>query len=510
MGQSNDKIAIKHYKTITQANTILSVPTKEFKEQVLLSIKLENADALQYQYTAYQLINNKLERLVTSEESAPLNNEVSFQKTFFTKYHFEKEQPLKIIIKKKDHNDSEIECNVTLGSIIGSKDNILKFPINNSIDNEIIVIKVTELKDNQKYVNFNFEIQHDNNIQFTKNKFRFNYVIKHGLDLYQSETISRQGTFNASHIPMSLLDSNFNIEFINYKNKCIKSIDIELNEFLNKNGKFQTITLPIHKKKQIQLINKSEIKQSFSFIDYLKSGVQIGMSIAIDFTRSNGLPSDPQSLHYISQGQMNQYENVIYSCGKIISHYNHEQKFTVYGFGANLQGQNIQSMSFPINGNSNDPSIHTIDNVIEQYHQIVHTLDFSGPTYFGPVLKETIKNINKEREINNLKYTILMILTDGIINDMNECIDLLIKADKLPLSVIIIGIGNSDFSQMEELNMENNTLISNDGERCCRDLIQFVTFEKYKGNGMKLAETVLEAIPKQIITYYSMNNVFPN
>ena len=180
-------------------------------------------------------------------------------------------------------------------------------------------------------------------------------------------------------------------------------IDIELNEFLNKNGKFQTITLPIHKKKQIQLINKSEIKQSFSFIDYLKSGVQIGMSIAIDFTRSNGLPSDPQSLHYISEGQMNQYENVIYSCGKIITHYNHEQKFTVYGFGANLQGQNTQSMCFPVNGNLNDPSIHTIDNVIEQYHQIVHTLDFSGPTYFGPVLKETIKNINKEREINHLK-----------------------------------------------------------------------------------------------------------
>ena len=103
-----------------------------------------------------------------------------------------------------------------------------------------------------------------------------------------------------------------------------------------------------------------------------------------------------------------------------------------------------------------------------------------------------------------------MILTDGIINDMNECIDLLVKGEKLPLSVIIIGIGKSDFSQMEELNAKNNPLISNNGERCCRDLVQFVSFKKCQNNGTKLAELVLEAIPKQIISYYSMNNIFPN
>jgi hypothetical protein len=140
----------------------------------------------------------------------------------------------------------------------------------------------------------------------------------------------------------------------------------------------------------------------------------------------------------------------------------------------------------------------------------VHTLDLSELKYFGPILRETIKNIKKEKEINHLKYTVLMLLTNGIVNDMNECVDLLVKGEKLPLSVIIIGIGKSDFSQMEELNAEINPLISYDGERCCRDLIQFVAFEKYKCNGMKLAETVLEAIPKQIITYYSMNNIFPN
>ena len=40
---------------------------------------------------------------------------------------------------------------------------------------------------------------------------------------------------------------------------------------------------------------------------------------------------------------------------------------------------------------------------------------------------------------------ILFILTDGEIHDKQEVIDLLIQCNKLPLSIIIVGIGNGDF-----------------------------------------------------------------
>ena len=45
-----------------------------------------------------------------------------------------------------------------------------------------------------------------------------------------------------------------------------------------------------------------------------------------------------------------------------------------------------------------------------------------------------------------------MILTDGIIDDMDDTIDELVEGSFLPLSVIIIGVGNADFSNMEELD----------------------------------------------------------
>ncbi len=39
-------------------------------------------------------------------------------------------------------------------------------------------------------------------------------------------------------------------------------------------------------------------------------------------------------------------------------------------------------------------------------------------------------------------YNILLIITDGEIHDMPSTKDLIVRASKMPLSVIIIGVGN--------------------------------------------------------------------
>jgi hypothetical protein len=57
---------------------------------------------------------------------------------------------------------------------------------------------------------------------------------------------------------------------------------------------------------------------------------------------------------------------------------------------------------------------------------------------------------NKERGSN--EYIILLILTDGEIHDMENTINCLIQSAKLPLSIIIVGIGSEDFTKMEILD----------------------------------------------------------
>ena len=43
-----------------------------------------------------------------------------------------------------------------------------------------------------------------------------------------------------------------------------------------------------------------------------------------------------------------------------------------------------------------------------------------------------------------------------------------------------------------------------------RDLVQFVPFNKFKYDPNKLAEEVLEEVPRQVIEYYTMNNLYPD
>ena len=102
-----------------------------------------------------------------------------------------------------------------------------------------------------------------------------------------------------------------------------------------------------------------------------------------------------------------------------------------------------------------------------------------------------------------------MILTDGVINDFEETVDALVEGSFLPLSVIIIGIGDADFKKMEDLDGDVKPLISRYGIKRQRDLVQFVPFLRYESNPEQLAFEVLEEIPRQIVDYYEQNNIDP-
>ncbi len=47
---------------------------------------------------------------------------------------------------------------------------------------------------------------------------------------------------------------------------------------------------------------------------------------------------------------------------------------------------------------------------------------------------------------SQLKYYVLLILTDGCIMDMDHTLQAIVKASELPLSLLIVGVGNEDFS----------------------------------------------------------------
>lgn len=61
---------------------------------------------------------------------------------------------------------------------------------------------------------------------------------------------------------------------------------------------------------------------------------------------------------------------------------------------------------------------------------------------------------------HNQKYMILLIITDGIINDMQKTIDEIVRGSSLPLSIIIVGVGEADFTSMDVLDADDEPLYS--------------------------------------------------
>ena len=52
----------------------------------------------------------------------------------------------------------------------------------------------------------------------------------------------------------------------------------------------------------------------------------------------------------------------------------------------------------------------------------------------------------------------MLILTDGEINDFQASFDCIVAASHLPLSIIIIGVGNSNFENMIKLDNDDLSL----------------------------------------------------
>jgi len=49
----------------------------------------------------------------------------------------------------------------------------------------------------------------------------------------------------------------------------------------------------------------------------------------------------------------------------------------------------------------------------------------------------------------------LLLLTDGVISDMDDTVQAIVNASYLPISLIIVGVGNADFAQMDFLDCDN-------------------------------------------------------
>ncbi|XP_074726126.1 copine-8 isoform X2 [Strix uralensis] len=261
------------------------------------------------------------------------------------------------------------------------------------------------------------------------------------------------GEFTTSYRELSRGQSQFNVyEVINPKKKGKKK------KYVNSG----TVTL-------LSFLIETEV----SFLDYIKGGTQINFTVAIDFTASNAL-----------------------------------------GFGARLPPDGRVSHEFALNGNPQNPYCHGIDGVMEAYYRSLKSVQLYGPTNFAPVINHVARYAASVKD--GSQYFVLLIITDGVISDMAQTKESIVNASKLPMSIIIVGVGPAEFDAMEELDGDV-VRISSRGKFAERDIVQFVPFRDYidrSGNHVlsmaRLAKDVLAEIPEQFLSYMRVRGIKPS
>uniref|UniRef100_A0A674N834 Copine-3 n=2 Tax=Takifugu rubripes TaxID=31033 RepID=A0A674N834_TAKRU len=266
-----------------------------------------------------------------------------------------------------------------------------------------------------------------------------------------------------------------------------------------------------YKNSGVIIVKKCSIVKEYTFLDFIMGGCQINFTIAIDFTGSNGDPRLPNSLHYINPQGYNEYLSAIWAVGNVIQDYDSDKMFPAFGFGAQIPPRMQVSHEFPINFNPSNPFCAGIEGVIQAYQQCLPQVKLYGPTNFSPIINHVAqfgKQAVHQQTASN--YFVLLIITDGVITDMDETRSAIVNASSLPMSIIIVGVGGADFTAMEFLDGDDGILRSATGQAAMRDIVQFVPFRQFQNAGAAaLAQSVLAELPDQVTSFFNTFHLKP-
>ncbi|KAK9735374.1 hypothetical protein RND81_04G202400 [Saponaria officinalis] len=251
-------------------------------------------------------------------------------------------------------------------------------------------------------------------------------------------------------------------------------------------------------------------KELYSFLDYISSGFELNFMVAVDFTASNGNPTSPDSLHYIDpSGRLNAYQRAIMEVGEVIQFYDSDKRFSAWGFGGRTPDGTV-SHCFNLNGNPHDSEVAGIEGIMGAYNSALRSVSLHGPTLFGNVINKAAEIAGQSLRQNTSKYYILLIITDGVLTDLQETINSLVKASDLPLSILIVGVGAADFTQMEILDADTGRrLESTTGRIATRDIVQFVPIREVQAGQKSMVQSLLEELPGQFLTYMRSREIKP-
>uniref|UniRef100_A0A671VNA3 Copine-2 n=1 Tax=Sparus aurata TaxID=8175 RepID=A0A671VNA3_SPAAU len=449
-------------------------------------------------------------------ETAVNNLNPVFGVKFQVDYHFEEIQKLRFAMFDEDKCATQLyehdflgEFICTLGVIVSNKKLHRPLILANGkpAGKGSIMITAQELSDNRiitltlsgrKLDKKDFFGKSDPYLEFHKQGEDGKWMLVHRTEVIKNTLDPSWKSFTVPLISLCNGDVDRNIKVL-----CYDYDNDGGHDFI---GEFQTTVTKMSEAQnsvevEFDCINPKKQKKKKN---YKNSGIIIvklckvrmdGWIVGIDFTASNGNPREPSSLHYINPLGSNEYLTAILAVGQIIQDYDTDKMFPALGFGAQLPP---------------DWKV-CVEGIAQAYSACLPHIRFYGPTNFAPIISHVARFAAQAlQQEKAAQYFTLLIITDGVISDMDETRDAIVQASKLPMSIIIIGVGNADFAAMEFLDGDASVLRSSTGEEAVRDIVQFVPFRDFRNAPKEtLAKSVLAELPQQVTQYFKQRNLPP-
>uniref|UniRef100_A0A8C1DZR4 Copine-2 n=1 Tax=Cyprinus carpio carpio TaxID=630221 RepID=A0A8C1DZR4_CYPCA len=453
-------------------------------------------------------------------ETAVNNLNPVFGVKFQVDYHFEEVQKLKFAMFDEDKCSTQLYEHDFLGeftslSIIVSNKNLhrpLILANGKPAGKGAITITAQELSDNRiitltlcgrKLDKKDFFGKSDPYLEFHKQGDDGKWMMVHRTEVIKNTLDPVWKPFTVPLISLCNGDVDRNIKVL-----CYDYDNDGGHDFI---GEFQT-TVNKMSEAQNGVEVGLECERVVTCVVYVKIKHFLMFTVGIDFTASNGNAREPSSLHYINPMGSNEYLSAIWAVGQIIQDYDTDKMFPALGFGAQLPPDWKVSHEFAINFNPTNPFCSGVEGIVQAYSNCLPHIRFYGPTNFAPIINHVARFATQALQQDTAaQYFTLLIITDGVISDMDETRHAIVQAAKLPMSIIIIGVGNADFTAMEFLDGDSSALRSYTGEEAVRDIVQFVPFRDFRNAPKEtLAKSVLAELPQQVTQYFKQRNLSPS
>ncbi|TPP65691.1 Copine 9 [Fasciola gigantica] len=256
----------------------------------------------------------------------------------------------------------------------------------------------------------------------------------------------------------------------------------------------------------------------YSFLDYIFGGTSINVVVGVDLSNHAAAAQLSKTRQIEMAQSCNEYGVAIQAVMEILQEYDSDQLFPAFGFGSKLSTGGKICNKYPLSGDANNYFCKGMAGVLEAYRRSFDVLHLAGPVCFSPIVRDVSETAKRNKDAEN--YYVLLILTNGTVDDWIETKKAVIEASFLPISIIVIGIGGGNFSDMEILDQDFG-LLKVGQEQACRDNVQFVQMRRFlrmaadgtdnlRWSKVALAKEVLAELPSQMMDYFERSHLAPS